>query len=138
MIKSIRQNGYPKKGKLTIKSQEGEKKNPLEKWRDSGREQDSRSGAVILVGSDNNFANVLNESIDVFAEEDEVDDESKRAAETFAVLKACVRAGIHHKFFRESGLGKMGLFPGVGQATGHVGTEGTLADVFCWGVPRFR
>ena len=98
----------------------------------------SRSGAVILVGSDNDFAQVLNESIDVFAEEDEVDDEGKRTAEAFAVLKVCVRTGIHHELFRESGLGKMGLFPCVGQATGHVRTEGTLADVFHWEKPCFR
>ena len=80
----------------------------------------------------------MNESIDVFAEEDEVDDEGKSAAETFAVFKVCVRAGIHHEFFRESGLGKMGLFLCVGQAAGHVRTEGALADVFHWGTPHFR
>ena len=107
-------------------------------WGITGGERDSRNGAVILIGIDNDFAKVLNESIDVFAEEDEVDDEGKRAAEAFAVLKVCVRTGIHHVFFRESGLGEMGLFPGVGQATGHVGTEGALADVFHWGKPRFR
>ena len=80
----------------------------------------------------------MNESIDVFAEEDEVDDEGKRTAEAFAVLKVCVRTGIHHKFFRESGLGEMGSFPGAGQATGHVRTEGALADVFHGGIPHFR
>lgn len=52
----------------------------------------------------------MNESIDVFAEKDEENDESKRAAEVFAILKVCVRAGIYHEFFRESGLGEMGLF----------------------------
>ena len=76
--------------------------------------------------------------IDIFAEKDEVNDESKRAAEALAMLKVSVRTGIHHEFFRESGLGEMGLFPGVSQAMGHVGTEGALADAFHWGIPRFR
>ena len=75
------------------------------------------------------FAEVLNRSIDIFTEEDEVDDEDKRTAEVFAVFKDCVRTGIHHAFFRGSGLDKMGLFPGVDQTTGHVRTEDALADV---------
>ena len=35
----------------------------------------------------------MNESIDVFAEEAEVDDESKRATKAFTMFKVCVRAG---------------------------------------------
>ena len=80
----------------------------------------------------------MNESIDVFAEEDEVDDEGKRAAEAFAMLKVCVRTGIHHEFFREFGLSEMGLFPGVSQASGHVRTEGGFAGAFHRRKPRFR
>lgn len=80
----------------------------------------------------------MNEGVDVFAEEAKVDDESERAAEALTMLKVCVGTGVHHKSFREAGLGKTGLFTGFGQAASHVGTEGTFAVVLHGGIPRFR
>lgn len=95
--------------RLTIKSKGSEEKSPRRMGGGiTGGERDSRNGAVILIGIDNDFAKVLNESIDVFAEEDEVEDECKRTAEAFAVLKVCVRR------------------------------EGALANGFHWGTSRFR
>lgn len=114
--------------RLTIKSQEGERKKvPLERGKELG------NMAVILLSIENDVAKISDKRVDVYAKEAKVDDESERAAEALAVFEGSIGTGVHHEFLGELCLGKFFVFAGVGKAVGQIGTKCAFADVFHWG-----
>lgn len=93
---------------------------------------------VVFLSIKNDVAKVLDERIDIFAEEAQIDDEGKRAAKTVSVLKIGVRTSIHHEMFGKLGLSEMGFFARLCKTLGKVVAEGTFTDVLHGEIPHFR
>lgn len=70
-------------------------KNPPEKQGEKG----SGNIEVVLLRVENNVPEVLDEGIDVLAEEAKIDDEGECTAKAVSMLEIGVRAGIHHEVF---------------------------------------
>ena len=99
---------------------------------------ESGNMTVIFLSIKNDLSKVLDKSIDIFAKEAKVDDEGKRAAETFAVFQGSVGTSVHHELLGELGLGEFFAFASLGKAVGQIGAESAFAEVLHRGEPRFR
>ena len=85
--------------------------------------------ALAFLDIEEDLAKILDERIDIFAKEAEIDDEGERTAEAFAVFQRSIGTGVHHELFGKLCLGEFFELAGLGKAVGQVETEGTFAGV---------
>lgn len=87
----------------------------------------SRSRTFIILNLEDDFAEVGNETVNIGAEEADVDDKSKGAAKTFAVFERRIGTRVHHEFLGESGLSELFTLAGAGKAFGQVVAQNAFA-----------
>lgn len=63
----------------------------------------------LFLRGQNNIAKIIDQSIDILAEETQVKHERERAAETVTMFKRNIGSCIHHQFFGKPGLSKSGI-----------------------------
>ena len=82
-----------------------------------------------ITGLEDKRLYILQNHVSVLTAEHQEEDEGQGTAEALAVFEVSVGTGIHHETFGEFGLGKMLLFPCLGKALGHVGSQFAFTSV---------
>ena len=84
----------------------------------------------LFLRGQNNIAKIIDQSIDILAEETQVKHERERAAETVTMFKCNIGSCIHHQLSGKPGLSKPGILACLGKTAGHIIAEGTLTGLF--------